>query len=602
MVMLNMSGRIPEELIEQIRKSTDIVEVISDYVQLKKQGRQYIGLCPFHGEKSPSFSVSQDKQLYHCFGCGAGGNVFSFLMEHEGYTFVDAAKELAGRANIDLPVQSQGETNRHSPTKMMIDGHELASKLYHHVLTLTEEGAGGREYAKTRKFTKEQLEHFQIGFAPNRWDSLKIILDKRGFSLEMMAKAGLLGIRESDNGYYDRFRNRLMFPIWDNQGKVIAFGGRSIGSDKPKYLNSAETPIFHKSNTLYALHLARPYIRKENAAILFEGYVDVVAAWGAGITNGVATLGTSLTQEQAKVLRRNAENITICYDSDRAGVDAAFRSATILEEAGCHVKIALMPEGLDPDDFIREFGAERFKTDVIGASLSLMAFKMRFLRKGRNLQDEGERLRYIEEVLREISSLKRAVERDHYLRQLADEFSLSLEALKQEQFQLYRAKKQQQAGKSEQPIKRHATKALNQKKLLPAYKNAERLLLAHMMRDIEIAEQVQERIGGAFNVDEHHAIAAYLFAYYGEGNEADPSQFVNRLEDPDLMRVASELAMLSVNEECSEQELIDYMKQIENYPKWVDIQQKEILMKQEHDPVAAAKLKMEIIQMKKQLH
>ncbi|WP_368504793.1 DNA primase [Alkalihalophilus sp. As8PL] len=597
-----MSSRIPEEKIEQIRKTTDIVEVISDYVQLKKQGRQYTGLCPFHGEKTPSFSVSQDKQLYHCFGCGAGGNVFSFLMEHEGYSFVDAAKQLADRANIELPVSNQREANPNSPQKMMMDGHELAAKLYHHVLTLTEEGSGGREYAKARAFQKEQLEHFQIGFAPNRWDSLKIILEKKEFNLDVMANAGLLGTRESDQGHYDRFRNRLMFPIWDGQGKVIAFGGRSIGDEKPKYLNSAETPIFHKSKILYAIHLARPSIRKENAAILFEGYVDVVAAWGAGVKNGVATLGTALTEEQAKLLRRNAETVTLCYDSDRAGIEAAFRSAGILEQVGCHVKIALMPEGLDPDDFIRKFGADRFKTDVIGASLSLMAFKMRFLRKGKNLQDEGERLRYIEEVLTEIASLPRAVERDHYLRQVAEEFSLSLDALKQEQFQIYRAKKQQKGSDKEQPIKRTTTKALSQKKLLPAYKNAERLLLAHMMRDVEIAEQVQERIGGQFNVDEHHAIAAYLFAYYGEGNEADPSRFVQRLDDPTLMRIASELAMLPINEECSDQEIIDYMKQIENYPKWVDIQQKELLMKQEHDPVAAARLKMEIIQMKKQLH
>ncbi|MDV2683136.1 DNA primase [Alkalihalophilus lindianensis] len=597
-----MSSRIPEEKIEQIRKTTDIVEVISDYVQLKKQGRQYTGLCPFHGEKTPSFSVSQDKQLYHCFGCGAGGNVFSFLMEHEGYSFVDAAKQLADRANIELPVSNQREANPNSPQKMMMDGHELAAKLYHHVLTLTEEGSGGREYAKARAFQKEQLEHFQIGFAPNRWDSLKIIFEKREFNLDVMANAGLLGTRESDQGHYDRFRNRLMFPIWDGQGKVIAFGGRSIGDEKPKYLNSAETPIFHKSKTLYAIHLARPSIRKENAAILFEGYVDVVAAWGAGVKNGVATLGTALTEEQAKLLRRNAETVTLCYDSDRAGIEAAFRSAGILEQVGCHVKIALMPEGLDPDDFIRKFGADRFKTDVIGASLSLMAFKMRFLRKGKNLQDEGERLRYIEEVLTEIASLPRAVERDHYLRQVAEEFSLSLDALKQEQFQIYRAKKQQKRSDKEQPIKRTTTKALSQKKLLPAYKNAERLLLAHMMRDVEIAEQVQERIGGQFNVDEYHAIAAYLFAYYGEGNEADPSRFVQRLDDPTLMRIASELAMLPINEECSDQEIIDYMKQIENYPKWVDIQQKELLMKQEHDPVAAARLKMEIIQMKKQLH
>ncbi|WP_088103386.1 DNA primase [Halalkalibacter urbisdiaboli] len=598
-----MNNRIPEEKVEQVRQSSDIVEVISDYVQLKKQGRQYLGLCPFHGEKTPSFSVSPEKQLYHCFGCGAGGNVFSFLIEHEGYSFIDSVKHLAERANIELPEFNKVERSRSDePSELMKEGHELAAKLYHHVLMLTEQGAGGREYIKERQFTKEQIEHFQIGFAPNRWDALTTIFEKRNISLEHMAKSGLLGQRDSDGGHYDRFRNRLMFPIWDGQGKVIAFGGRTIEDENPKYLNSPESPIFHKSRTLYGIHLARPSIRKENVAVLFEGYIDVIAAWGAGVKNGVATLGTALTPEHAKLLRRNAETVIICFDSDRAGIEAAFRSAKTLEEAGCHVKVALMPEGLDPDDFIRKFGAERFKTDVLGVSLTLMAFKMRFLRKGKNLQNEAERMQYIKEVLTEIASLSRAVERDHYLRQIAEEFSLSLEALKQEQFQIYRSLRQRQPGHTKE------IKAVNQpqrnlgsKRLLPAYQNAERLLLAHMMKDVEIAERVQERIGGNFNIDEHHALAAHLFAFYGEGNQPNPSQFIQRLHDEPLIKLASELAMLPVNENCSEQELIDYMRQIEKHPKLVSIQQKELEMKQQRDPVLAAKLQMEIIQMKREL-
>lgn len=600
--MTQMSNRIPDEKVELVRRSSDIVEVISDHVQLKKQGRQYIGLCPFHGEKTPSFSVSPDKQLYHCFGCGAGGNVFSFLMELEGLTFVESVKQLADLANIELPdIRSEAPSQVDGPQEAMRSAHELAAKLYHHVLTLTEQGGGGREYVRKRGFTREQIEHFQIGFAPDLWDALTTILTKREFSLDVMTKASLLGKRESDGGHYDRFRNRLMFPIWDGQGNVIAFGGRTISDEKPKYLNSSESAIFHKGKTLYGLHLARPAIRKEAAAVLFEGYVDVIAAWGAGILNGVATLGTALTEEQARVIRRNAETVTLCYDSDKAGTEAAFRSASILEQAGCAVKVAQMPDGLDPDDYIRTYGAKRFQSDVIGSSLTLMAFKMRFLRKGKNLQNEGERMRYIEDVLTEISTLNRAVERDHYLRQIADEFSLSLDALKQEQFQIFRAqRKQQQYTTTQQrmPVR----KSFEQKKLLPAYQNAERLLLAHMMRDVEIAERVQERIGGGFNVDDHQAIAAYLFAYYGEGHSPNPSHFVQGLQDEKLIRIATELAMLSVNEQCQEQELLDYMKQIEKYPKRVEIQQKELEMKREQDPVQAAKILMEINRMKQELH
>jgi DNA primase len=597
-----MSNRIPDEKVELIRRSSDIVEVISDFVHLKKQGRQYIGLCPFHGEKSPSFSVSPDKQLYHCFGCGAGGNVFSFLMELEGLTFIEAVKKLGSRANIELPEVAVHETSSGGPQEVMRSAHELAAKLYYHVLTLTEQGSEGRTYVKDRGFSKEQIEHFQIGFAPDRWDALVTVLNKRNFSLDEMVKASLIGERESKDGYFDRFRNRLMFPIWDGQGNVIAFGGRTISDEKPKYLNSSDSPIFHKGKTLYGLHLARSSIRKEGSAVLFEGYIDVIAAWGAGLTNSIATLGTALTEDQARVIRRNAETVTICYDSDKAGIKAAFRSAAILEQVGCTVKVAQMPDGLDPDDYIRTYGADRFKSDVIGASLTLMSFKMRYLRRGKNMQNEAERMNYIEEVLTEISSLSRAVERDHYLRQLADEFSLSLDALKQEQYQIFRANRRKEPYQSTSNDKRAPKrKAIEAKRLLPAYQNAERFLLAHMMRDVEIAELVQERIGGGFNVDEHQAIAAYLFSYYGEGHEANPSQFVQSLQDEKLLRTATELAMLSLNEDYQEQELLDYMNLIETYPKRVQIQQKELEMKREQDPLEAAKLLMEINRMKQEL-
>jgi DNA primase len=261
-----------------------------------------------------------------------------------------------------------------------------------------------------------------------------------------------------------------------------------------------------------------------------------------------------------------------------------------------------MPDGLDPDDYIRTYGADRFKSDVIGASLTLMSFKMRYLRRGKNMQNEAERMNYIEEVLTEISSLSRAVERDHYLRQLADEFSLSLDALKQEQYQIFRANRRKEPYQSTSNDKRAPKrKAIEAKRLLPAYQNAERFLLAHMMRDVEIAELVQERIGGGFNVDEHQAIAAYLFSYYGEGHEANPSQFVQSLQDEKLLRTATELAMLSLNEDYQEQELLDYMNLIETYPKRVQIQQKELEMKREQDPLEAAKLLMEINRMKQEL-
>ncbi|WP_017728374.1 DNA primase [Halalkalibacterium ligniniphilum] len=598
-----MNPRIPQEKIEEIRRSVDIVEVVSDYVQLKKQGRNYLGLCPFHGEKTPSFTVSADKQLYHCFGCGAGGNVFTFLEELEGYSFMEAVQQLSKRANISLPEWGNAEkSERPTLQNELITGHEFAAKFFHHVLTLTEEGKLARQYLKERGFTREQIDHFHLGFAPDHWDALATVFQKRKMDLEKMEQGGLLLRRESDGKVYDRFRNRVMFPIWDGKGNVIAFGGRILGDEKPKYLNSSESAIFQKGKTLYAFHLARPTIRKENEAVLFEGYVDVIAAWQAGIRNGIATLGTSLTDEQARLVRRNAETVILCYDSDKAGTEAAFRSAAILEAAGCIVKVAMMPEGLDPDDYIQKYGSERFKMDVIGASLTLMTFKMRYLRRERNLQDEGERMRYIEEVLTEIAKLPKAVERDHYMRQLASEFSLSLEALKQEQYQIYRLMRKRKENRLEKS--REVTsmrKDFEQKRLLPAYQNAERILLSYMMKDEQIAETVQERIGGNFNVDEYHAIVAHLYAFYAEGHAPNPSQFIQRLGDETLIRIATEIMMLNVNEQLSDQELNDYLKQIETYPKWVEIRQREQQLKEEMDPLTAAKLQMEIIERKKQL-
>lgn len=598
-----MGVRIAEEKIEQIRKQTDIVEVINDYVQLKKQGRNYIGLCPFHGEKTPSFSVSADKQLYHCFGCGAGGNVFTFLMELEGLTFVEAVRKLAKRVNVSLPEVSTSLQKSSQKHDEILSAHDLAASYYHYLLMQTNGGEPGRDYLSKRGFLKEMMEYFQIGFAPNAWDTLSSLLQKRQFNLEKIERAGLISTRQFDGKPFDRFRNRVMFPIWDGQGKVIAFGGRVIDDSKPKYLNSPESAIFNKSKTLYAFHLARPFIRKENEAILFEGYLDVTMAWQAGVKNGVATLGTSLTEEQAKLIRRNAESVIICYDSDEAGIQATYRAAHILEDSGCYVKIAQLPDKHDPDDYIRLHGGERFRKDIIGESLTLMAFKMRYFRMDKNLQDEGERLQYIEKILEEISKLTRPVERDHYLRQLAEEFSLSLSALKQEQFRIYRQSKQRPNNVKKEPERSIVqVKALEKRSLLQAFENAERFLLAYMMRDREIAEKIQEQIADSFNVDLYQAIATHLYAYYGEGNEADISRFLTRLQEKELMQVASEIAMLPLNDELTEEQLNDYVREVKNYPKRVKLQEEEQRLAQsQDDPLVAAQIAMEIIKKKQAL-
>ncbi|WP_100398314.1 DNA primase [Bacillus sp. FJAT-44742] len=605
-----MKQRIPEEMIEEVRNKNDIVDVISDHVQLKKQGRHYLGLCPFHGENTPSFSVSPERQLYHCFGCGAGGNVITFVMEMEGADFIQAVEKLAERVEMALPEYVKGVSGNESGKKHenKILGHELAAKFYHHLLTTTEQGKAAYDYLLDRGFTHDMISAFQIGYAPDNPAALKALLEKRGFEESEMEEAGLLLRKESSWKYMDRFRNRVMFPIMNNQGRVIAFGGRALQEGQPKYLNSPETPIFHKNETLYALHKARPAIRKENKAILFEGYADVISAWNAGVNNGVATLGTALSARQAKIIRRNAEQAIICYDGDKAGQEAALRSAELLEQEGCQVQVALLPEGSDPDDFIKNHGKDKFVNEIIKAPFTLMSFKMQKLKKEKNLQHEGDRLQYIEEIVGEISKISKAVERDHYLRQVADEFDLSLEALKQEQYRLFRANKQQNKNSgtshSSDSSKRRASQYMTEQRLRPAFLNAERILLAHMLSSKEITDQVADEVGGEFNVENHIALAAHLYAFYGAGNDGNSSDFIHSLTDESLMKLAAELSMLDINRNLTENELADYIKQIKNYPKWVEIEEKEKEMKEaerRHDLQHALQLANELVEMKKAL-
>ncbi|WP_088035760.1 DNA primase [Evansella clarkii] len=600
-----MSPRIPEEKIEEIRKSVDIVDIISEYVQLKKQGRNLTGLCPFHGEKTPSFSVSPDKQLYHCFGCGAGGNVFSFLMETDGLSFSESVAKIARRVNISVPEAEEAAGNSGKKDETLqpwIEGHTLAAKLYHHILTATDEGRDAREYLRKRGFTREAIDTFQIGYAPDSWDLLTNFLEKRNFSLKDMAESGLLAVRDFDKKSFDRFRDRIMFPIWNKNGEAVAFGGRILGEGNPKYLNSPESALFKKSEILYNFHQARKAIKKKGEAVLFEGYVDVISAWRAGIQHGVAALGTALTENHARMLRRNADKVIICYDGDDAGQNATFKNAVLLEEAGLQVRVARLPEGYDPDDYIQQNGPEQFSSQVISQSMTLMAFKFQYFRRGRNLLDEGERMDYIHTVLKEISLLERAVERDHYIRQLAEEFNISLEALKQEQHQIFKSQKKKEKREIRSAAGSYAMKP--QKKLKLAYENAERLLLAHMLHSDSVAVQVQDQVGGTFNIDEYQAIAAHLYSFYGEGHSPDPSLFIERMEDEKLKRITTELAMMTINTEMSEQELDDYIKQIKKYPKRLEIEQLKTARKEAEeagDFNKAASIAMDIIKMEQAL-
>ncbi|AZV64169.1 DNA primase [Peribacillus frigoritolerans] len=601
-----MNGRIEDEKINQIREAVDIVDLIGEYVQLKKQGRNYFGLCPFHGENSPSFSVSTEKQIFHCFGCGAGGNIFTFLMDIEGYSFVESAKVLAEKGNVPLEVEINKDSKRSNMpagAQQMVEAHDLLRKFYHHLLVNTKEGQDALEYLLKRGFTEETIEKFQIGYSLDSWDFVSKFLLKRGFPAEYMEQAGLIIFREKDESYFDRFRNRVMFPIMDHQGNTIAFSGRAMGDDEPKYLNSPETPIFNKSKTLYNFHHARPHIRKKEQAVIFEGFADCISAVGAGVENAVATMGTALTDQHIQLLKRNTDQILICYDSDSAGLNAANRAVNMLQDHEFSVKVALMPDNLDPDDYIKEFGEKSFVSEVIGASLTYMAFKMHYLRRGKNVNNEGDRIQYIEEVLKEISRLPNAVERDHYLRQLSSEFSLSLDALEQQQRQVFFTERKK--GTLPQPAAQKKMALQYEHKLKPAHHNAETKLIAHMLKSRDMTFKIQQLLGQTvFHVDEHQAIITYLYAFYEDGHEPDTSFFLTYLPDPNLRRIVSEIEMMSVNEEVTDKELTDCINQVLKYEKLLKIKEKQVEEKdavRRSDYVTAAQIAMEIIKLRKML-
>lgn len=601
------NARIEDEKINQIREAVDIVELIGEYVQLKKQGRNYFGLCPFHGENSPSFSVSSEKQIFHCFGCGAGGNVFTFLMDIEGYSFIEAAKFLAEKGNIPLDVElnkDQKGSQLPAGSDQMLKAHKLVQKFYHHLLVHTNEGQGALEYLLSRGFTEEMIEKFQIGYAVDSWDFVAKFLKKRGFPLALMEQAGLIIFKEKDESCFDRFRNRVMFPIMDQQGNTIAFSGRALGDDPPKYLNSPETPLFNKSKILYNFHQARPHIRKKEQVVIFEGFADCISAVRAGVENSVATMGTALTEQHVQLLKRNTDHIMICYDSDSAGLHAANRAVNMLHDHGFHIKVALMPDQLDPDDYIKKYGEKSFVSEVIGASLTYMAFKLHYSRIGKNMNNEGDRIEYIEEVLREISRLPSAVERDVYLRQLASEFSLSLEALEQQQRQTFFNERKTGSVPVQAPLQKTLTLHYEHK-LRPAYLNAERYLIAHMLKSKELAYKIQQMLGHTiFHVDDHQAIITYLYAYYEDGHEPSTSFFLTYLADPNLRRLVSDIEMIPVNEEVSDKELTDCINQVLKYEKVLKIKEKQAEQKEAErrsDTETAVKIAMEIIQLRKML-
>lgn len=416
--------RYSDEIIEEVRQTNDIVDIISQYVHLKRSGRNYFGLCPFHNEKSPSFSVSPDKQIFHCFGCGVGGNVFTFLTKIEGINFVEAVQTLAERGNIQLPtLESGGDTAKEQLKSKVYKVNEFTAKYYHENL-YKPEAKIAQEYIKKRKLTNETLQSFQIGFS-GKFDELYQELKKQGFEEPEILESGL--VNKNDRGQYiDRYRNRLMFPICDSRGKVIAFGGRVLDDSKPKYINSPENVVYSKGRNLFGLNVAKKGDTKQ--LLIVEGYMDVISLHQRGITNVVAPLGTALTQQQGWLLRKNSEKIILSFDSDEAGLMAKMRALDILQNMGCDLRILQMEGAKDPDEYIIKYGNARFN-NLVEKALSVIEFKVKVLKQNLNLEVVNDKIKFLNEIAKLIAKVDNTIEREVYIEKIAKEYDISKEAI-----------------------------------------------------------------------------------------------------------------------------------------------------------------------------
>ncbi|MCM3743380.1 DNA primase [Sporosarcina luteola] len=598
--------KIPEETIEEIRSKTDIVDLVGEYVQLTKRGRNWFGLCPFHGENTPSFSVSEEKQIFHCFGCGAGGNAITFIMDIENSPFTEAISKLAGRAGIELDVSfsetsSSGRSNEH---QHMIEAHTLAANFYSHLLLNTVEGEKALQYLEQRGFSREHIEKYGIGWSLDDREVLTQLLERKKFDMKEMELAGLCIMKNDGTGYFDRFRGRIMFPLHDDNGNVVAFSGRTLSNSKEeaKYLNSPETPIFEKSRLLYNFHNARLNVRKTGKVILFEGFMDTIAAERAGIMNSVAVMGTSLSDTHLTKMKRIANQLIICCDGDKAGWDAAKRFAVLSKQKGMDAKIALLPGKMDPDEYITTFGGESFAEKVIGNPHSYMSFIMAYYKRSKNLSHENDVLQYIHEVMEELAQKISPVERDLMIRQLTAETGVSPNALNEQLMKKVGKHAKQQ--KVMQPEGGQAIPMAVSTRKVSGIERAERLLLCHLLNDGNLFDRIRDDHEELFFREEYAAIFIRLAGFYEKHGMPDFHRFAESLEDRELRKVVMDAAMLERDPDFAEQEIEDcihHLKRQRINRRIEEMMHESKEAEKMNDHTRALELAREIIQLRKSL-
>ena len=597
-----MNSRIPNELIEQIRTKIDIVDIIGEYISLKNQGKNLIGLCPFHDEKTPSFSVRKDKQFFHCFGCKKGGNVFNFLMEIEGFSYVEAIKFLAERLNMTLPNINNRNESLSEESSVLLEAYEWLTKYYTHLIKYSEEGKKALAYLKKRNITMETIERFEMGFSPINSDVTVQFLQQKNFHVQSLVKSGVLTKREGR--YNDPFRGRVVFPIRNHLGKTVGYGGRALNDEKPKYLNSPENELFKKSNLLFNFDLAKNEIRKEDKVVIFEGYMDVFSAAQSGMNYVVATLGTSLSETHARLLQRYVNQVILCFDGDEAGINGTFHAGNLLRKYGRDVRVASIKEGLDADDYIKKHGIERFEREIIDSSDTFFAFLMNYKKRSFNLSVDSDKIAYIEEIVKELANIESPIEIEFYVNDLADEFAISRERILAdvEQFKKRNKNMEDKYNRNSNTNVKYFNQA---KQILPAFHNAEKKLLAYMIKDTNIIPIVRDSLGLNFNINEHQIILTHLYALFEQHGRIDVSELIDQFEEKNIRQLISELSILEINYEINERELNDYISVIKYEKNDLSILRKlkkqQKLYEQQNNIEEAVKVGMEIIELESKM-
>ena len=547
--------QISEEVIERIKEQNDIVDIISENVRLKKSGRNYMGLCPFHNDKSPSFSVSQEKQIYKCFSCGEAGNVLTFVMKYKKLTFLEAAKYLADKANIPLQVGGQEENKLSRKKELLYKVNVEAARYYFANL---QNNKSAKEYFFKRGIKEETIKRFGLGYSYDSWQGLINYLKARGYNDNILFEAGLVSKSEKKGNIYDRFRNRVMFPVFNVKGEVIGFGGRVLDDSKPKYLNSPETIIFQKGVNLYGLNFAIKNKLEEDYIVIVEGYMDLIALHQYGITNTVASLGTALTVNQARLLKRYVNKVIISYDADIAGQTATLRGLEILRSAGFDVKVLTVPQGKDPDEFVRNNGKEAFLR-LAKDALPLIDYRIKRASEGIDLKNGNELIKYGEKFAEILADLN-PIEKDVYIKKISEETSIKEQALYDLLSQVMA--KNQKENNFMNKKEYFGTKLYVE----PGYLKAERALIKLMLND-GFYDDIRENIkSGDFVLESHNKIYSLILKGKAEDTTNIVSYVESRCDDVESSKEWTKIKEHEIFDLSDKDRLIkDYIKQVQSH-------------------------------------